>query len=320
VASFVGERFGRRVVFVALNSICMVGTAICYSSQTYGQILAGRMIIQMHTGMQAWLVPMFQAEIVPAAIRGLMVSLYVFNHIFATFISSIVTNFTSKYDGDSSWKVPIICMFTFPAFCLLLQWGVPESPRWLLRRGQRDEAIRNLEYLNNGKPGFVAEDHIQLLQEALDSSTEKGRWKDLFKGVNRVCFSHLGQASHLHANTVQRRTAIACIAAASSQLTGQSFASTYGAIFIQSINVMDTFTATLIKRGILCLGPIVVLLTIEPLGRRRLFFIFGSLSAVSLITMGALGSVMPDTLALKKGIVAMAIFFPFCYISSFGSV
>lgn len=83
---------------------------------------------------------------------------------------------------------------------------------------------------------------------------------------------------------------------------------------------MDTFQATLIKRGILCVGALLPIFLIDRIGRRSIVFIFGSLSAASLMAMGALASVKPETLELKKAVVAMAIFFPFCYISSFAAV
>lgn len=111
-----------------------------------------------------------------------------------------------------------------------------------------------------------------------------------------------------------------CIAPMCSQLTGQSFASTYGAIFIRDIDVMDTFVATLIKRGILCVGSLLPIFLLDYAGRRKFVFVFGSLSAASLIAMGAIASVKPETLEPKKAVVAMAIFFPFCYISSFAAV
>lgn len=205
LASQVGERWGRRTVrihmlnsehwisdlilkvFLVMNVICLSGVTICYTAKTYGQFLAGRMIVQMHVGMEAWLIPMFQAEIVPAAIRGSMVVSYTFNHVFATFLSSIVTNATSKFPDDSSWKIPVACMFAFPSLTLLLSFLVPESPRWLLRKGKTEHASRSLYYLNSAKPGFVVDDQIRLLREALEESEHKGQWKDLVKGSNRVC-------------------------------------------------------------------------------------------------------------------------------------
>lgn len=52
VASQLSERFGRKIVFLLMNSICMSGVAVSYTSTSYGQILAGRMMLQTHIGME----------------------------------------------------------------------------------------------------------------------------------------------------------------------------------------------------------------------------------------------------------------------------
>ncbi|KAL8381865.1 hypothetical protein RB595_005896 [Gaeumannomyces hyphopodioides] len=302
LSSQLSERFGRRFVFLLMNSICATGAAVSYTSTTYGQILAGRMILQIHIGMEAALVPIFMGELVPAAVRGAFVGSFTFSHIFANFISSIITNFTSKQPDHSSWKIPLVCIFIFPALALLMSVFLPESPRWLLRKGQNEKAAEMLSYINGAREGFVVEDQIKLLREALDDSVEQGRWSDMLKGTNK------------------KRTITACIAAASSMLTGMSFAANYGAIFLAQVNVLDPFMITMVKRAVLLLGPITVMACIDRLGRRSTFLFLGTGSAVSLLVMGSLGSIESQTTELKKAIVAMSIVFPFCYIGSFGSI
>lgn len=41
ITSQLSERFGHRIVFLLMNSICISGVAISYTSTSYGQILAG---------------------------------------------------------------------------------------------------------------------------------------------------------------------------------------------------------------------------------------------------------------------------------------
>jgi MFS transporter, SP family, sugar:H+ symporter len=71
-AGFLGEALGRRTVYVAVLCICLVGIGVSYSSKTFGQILAGRIIVQTAVGMEGWLVPLYNAETVPAQVRGTM--------------------------------------------------------------------------------------------------------------------------------------------------------------------------------------------------------------------------------------------------------
>lgn len=89
---------------------------------------------------------------------------------------------------------------------------------------------------------------------------------------------------------------------------------------MQALTVLDPFMITMVKRAVLLLGPITVMICIDRLGRRSTFLFLGTGSALSLLVMGSMGSIQPQTTDLKKAIVAMSAVFPFCYIGSFGSM
>ncbi|KAH7324253.1 general substrate transporter [Stachybotrys elegans] len=297
-AGQIGERWGRRVVFYGMNCICTIGVGICYAARSYETALVGRMIINLHVGAEAWLVPMWLAEIVPAAVRGSMVGLYPFSHVFASFLAAVVTNATSKIPGDESWKIPVLIMFAFPSFALLMAWALPESPRWLLRKGRHQEAIEGLLYINGADKNYPAEQEAQLILSMAEDAATKGKWSELFKG---------------------RRTWGGLIAAGANQLTGQSFASSYGTVFLKQIAVMDPFTGTLIKRSLVLGGCIFVITMVERLGRRRVALTVGSITTSVLMIMGGLGTIHEPNRSEKLGILAMTIIFPCTYIIAFGS-
>lgn len=117
----------------------------------------------------------------------------------------------------------------------------------------------------------------------------------------------------------KRRTWIGILTSAASQATGQSFASTYGTIFLKRIAVIDPFTGTMIKRAGLLAGCLFVILTVEHIGRRRMALVVGSLCATCLMVMGGLGTVKPETKGTNNGILAMSIIFPCMYMIGFGS-
>jgi hypothetical protein len=73
VGYLIGERFGRKISFVAMQFVVLAGIALSYASKTYGQIVAGRVLVQAFVGWEDWLCPMFWAELAPAQIRGSMV-------------------------------------------------------------------------------------------------------------------------------------------------------------------------------------------------------------------------------------------------------
>jgi MFS transporter, SP family, sugar:H+ symporter len=186
IGAQVGERWGRKIVLISMNLVCITGILICITSQSYYQMLVGRMIINIHVGIEAWLVPIYQGEIVPAPIRGAFVSLYAFDHIFAGLISSIVTNFTSRIDNDACWMIPFGLMFIWPTLTLGLCWMVPESPRWLIRHGRFQEAVDNLDYLYGCDPNYDAEAEAKYFLEVMSETPVKGLWSDMLKGTNKV--------------------------------------------------------------------------------------------------------------------------------------
>jgi MFS family permease len=186
VGGFVAERIGRRPVVLMMMLICMVGVITSYTAKTFGQILAGRMIVQGYVGMEGFLVPMFQAELAPPAVRGSVVISYLFNHVFGSFIMACITYRTSRLDTDNCWKIPIAVMFFIPSVVILCFWLLPESPRLLVRKGRDEEALKQLRYLYSSNVQYSPEQELGLLKECLAQEVEKDRWIDLIRGTNLV--------------------------------------------------------------------------------------------------------------------------------------
>jgi MFS transporter, SP family, sugar:H+ symporter len=186
VASYIGERLGRRAVYLVMNCICLIGVGVTWSAISFGQILAGRMIVQAYVGFESWLIPLFLAEMVPRSIRGTLVSCYMFTRLLGNLIISCICYSTSGLTSDAAWKRPVAALFAIPSAALLLSFLVPESPRWLVRRGEQHKAMESLRYLNKGKSEDQIQYQLVLLEESLEAVVEKGSWTELFQGTNRV--------------------------------------------------------------------------------------------------------------------------------------
>lgn len=103
------------------------------------------------------------------------------------------------------------------------------------------------------------------------------------------------------------------------QLTGQSFTTQYGAIFVKSLHAMNPFVFTIISRLAQASGPALTFGLVDVVGRRRLYLVLGSLCCAVLMTDGGLGTGV-STHGKVNGILAMTILFGFFYSSGFGSV
>jgi MFS family permease len=131
---------------------------------------------------------MFLAEISSTALRGAIVVVYVLAHIFGSLICSFVTLATSKYEGDSSWQIPLASIFAFTCFVLVFCWSIPESPRWLVRKGRHDQAVKQLRWIRGSRLSEQdAETQMNTIKQSIEQDRKtKGRWSDFLKGNNRV--------------------------------------------------------------------------------------------------------------------------------------
>ncbi|KAL6244465.1 hypothetical protein RBB50_008707 [Rhinocladiella similis] len=306
VGAFVGyliaEKLGRRASYIAMQFLVITGITVSYTSQTYGQILAGRMIVQCMVGWDNFLAPMFIGEIVPPQVRGAMVVTYVFSHIFGSLICSCIANTTKTYPGNKSWQDPMLSCYAFPAFTLLLCWLIPESPRWLIRRGKKAAAVKWLITLNGTPEGYDPEREATLLQAAIEKDNElHGRWIDLFRGSNKT------------------RTMIAIFTGAFNQLTGQAFVSQYGTLFVKSFHRLDPFVYSVVSSSITCLGPMIVFTFVDTVGRRPFYLVAGGIMTALLLTIGGIGSTHVDG-TRADGIIGCAAPYGMFYIMSFGSI
>ncbi|KIL84856.1 hypothetical protein FAVG1_11726 [Fusarium avenaceum] len=137
---FVGEKLGRRwTIWVAMGWI-LVGASLQATAFTRGHLIVGRVVTGVGTGLKTSTVPMYQSELCEGTKRGRLVSAEVM-------FVGIGIAFAYWWD------------FAF-SFVIFVVFGVPESPRWLLNHGKRQEAIEVLSAVYD-KPV----DHPDILRE-----------------------------------------------------------------------------------------------------------------------------------------------------------
>lgn len=119
---------------------------------------------------------------------------------------------TRELDNSGSWRIVIALGLVF---CLILGVGiffVPESPRWLIERDRRDEAIRGMAKirgLDENHPLVNSDFDEQWAAHELDKRAGNGSWLECF----------VGEGKGVH-NKAPYRTMIVMVMMAFQQLTG----------------------------------------------------------------------------------------------------
>ncbi len=146
----------KRLLILAaiMFTISGVGTAI---PRNLTEFVIARIIGGFGIGAASMLCPLYIAEIAPARIRGRLVSINQFaivtGFLVVYFVNALVAR-TGEGLGGESWNVLygwrwMMGSEALPALVfLVLLIGVPESPRWLVKRGRESEAFNVLARVN----------------------------------------------------------------------------------------------------------------------------------------------------------------------------
>jgi SP family myo-inositol transporter-like MFS transporter 13 len=103
-------------------------------------MVVGRSIVGLAVGAASFVVPLYIAELSPAPFRGRLVTLTILFVTIGQVVSYVIGYLFSEYGKANGWRW-MVGLGAAPAgvqFVVLI-W-MPESPRWLVKAGKRDEA------------------------------------------------------------------------------------------------------------------------------------------------------------------------------------
>lgn len=204
-AAPVGDLLGRRLGLIISSFVFMFGVVLQTIATAIPLFVAGRFFAGFGVGLISALIPMYQSETAPAWIRGAIVGSYQLAITIGLFVAAIVDYATqSRYD-TGSYRIPVAVQF---AWGLILVGGMlilPESPRYLIKRGRLPQAAKSLARLRR-----LDVDHPGLLQELAEIK------------ANHDYVLSLGEATYVQCfrGTLGKRLVTGCLLQGLQQLTG----------------------------------------------------------------------------------------------------
>jgi sugar porter (SP) family MFS transporter len=141
VAGGTADRIGRRWTAVTAGVLFAVGALIEAVAPGAGMLTFGRVVTGLGVGFASVVAPLYAAEMAPKWLRGRFVSTYqlaiTVGILFAYLADDALT-------GSDRWRL-MFGLAVIPGVALVIGFLVmPESARWLLKMGRRDEARASL--------------------------------------------------------------------------------------------------------------------------------------------------------------------------------
>jgi putative MFS transporter len=190
---WMGDRIGRRTVFMATAvNVALATGAMAFTPEPGGWI-SGWIFLAVfrflvgfgNAGLIAVDIPLVQ-EFVPTSKRGWVAGLTTCLLPAGNLLGALAGAYLSPVIG---WRGLFLVGLLPTVLVLMIRYWVPESPRWLMRMGRREEARKSLAW------ALEIEPHQLELPTAVPGG-ERTQWRELFKyprSMAAACLTGLSQ-------------------------------------------------------------------------------------------------------------------------------
>jgi sugar porter (SP) family MFS transporter len=170
------DYLGRKRINIFTATVFMLGSVVTAMAQNPSWLIAGRLLLGIAVGVASFSVPLYIAEIAPAAKRGRLVSFFQLAITIGILISYLAGYFFSG--ANDGWRM-MFWAGVIPALGLLVGMVfLPESPRWLITNGRDAEALEVLKKVEEDQN--VQSEYQQIKQNITNEQNNKTDWRELF--------------------------------------------------------------------------------------------------------------------------------------------
>jgi sugar porter (SP) family MFS transporter len=290
-AGRITNRIGRKRTMVAIAIGYAVFAVLQGLSPNEWFLIVARFLLGFIIGVSIVTAPAYIAESSPRSVRGSMIVTFQVATVAGIAIAYFVG---AALAGLESWRL-ILSLSAVPALIVLFFIiRLPDTPRWLLMNGQREEA---LDLIRRVEGDVDPEEEVQRIEEDL-AYEEKGSFLELFQGHFRLATFFVITLGFLV------------------QITGINAIVYYSPTIIQQVGVTDPFQAIIINGFIQLAGVLSVVvsfLVVDRWGRRpTLLTGVGTMGVANAILVVAF-AMGPSEILAFVGILLFIIGFNFGY-------
>ncbi|KAL2069461.1 hypothetical protein VTL71DRAFT_14140 [Oculimacula yallundae] len=304
VGGRLGDKYGRKKAVVIGSILTLIGAALQAGSQSSNMSLVARVISGLGIGFINSIIPAWVSELARAHNRGSSFALVFCANYVGIAIAYWLGYGLRFHTTDFRWRFPLAFQAIPSLILLCTVWFLPESPRWLISHGRRQEAVDILAKIR----GDVPLDDPELVQELqqLDATVISSKHKRY--QFHNVTFGRYSGRLH-----IGRRVCLAIGIMLMMEWTGILAITVYANTLFQTAGFTQEKAAWLsgLCNSIGILGTLASVFTVDRFGRRAsLFFGFFIQGAALFLSagLGRLGELNPNNSGAYGAAAAAMVF------------
>ena len=175
------EKYGRKNVMITTAILYIISALGCAFAGSSAMLIIFRLLSGLAVGATSVVGPMYISEISPAHNRGKLVSMNQFAITFGILLAYITDYFLIGL-GENSWRYMLAVPAIFgTAYLIFLLTSLPESPRWLLSKNRKNEAVFIMNKIGGQQ---LIDDELPEMEKILliEKGKEKIRFGEIFQG------------------------------------------------------------------------------------------------------------------------------------------
>ncbi|KAF2742454.1 general substrate transporter, partial [Sporormia fimetaria CBS 119925] len=271
-AGVFADHYGRKPVILFADILFIVGALWQAASQTVWMMIVGRSIVGLAVAAASCIGPLYISELAPGPFRGRLVVVGVGFISGGQVVAYLIGWAFSRMDGGWRWMVglgavPAVLQIAMMVF-------LPETPRWLVKSGDKRRARRVLLRVYGADRGALVDGILKkVVRETMEEEEMMAR-----RGVHDTDESgfraeiRVARQTFLELVTVpsnRRALLIACFLQGFQQLSGFNSLMYYSATIFSLVGFTNPTLTSLTIATTNLLFTLVAFHTIDRLGRRR---------------------------------------------------
>lgn len=260
---FVTDNLGRRMAIVFGSILMILGALLQGFSKNFAMFIMSRFILGLGIPFAIIAASSLIGELSHPKERAILGSLFNSCWFIGSIVAAGITLGTFAMPTNWGWRIPSLLQLLPSVLQLSFIYFLPESPRWLIARGRKEEAFAILaKYHAEGdtESEFVKAEYVQI-ETTLEIEKENSTvgWKEV-----------------IATSGMRRRLLIGSFLGVATQWSGNGLLSYFLVRILENVGIKDNRTKNIINLASSCWGLLnatILALTVSRFKRRRMYLI-----------------------------------------------